>query len=322
MEGSINALQQRLPLFLAQDEALRKVFFHGQDVALHMAACLLFSRTDKTDLPLEEAADRIRRTPLCFDEAAAELLPLLTVTLATAQDWDRMLYRMQTAFRALGDVFIPSARLVLPAAALAESSVPAEEFDDYAKRIFTIFEEVHQAHPILTGYEDLGVFTLYALYETDDMDVIAHAEAYAERLDDDYFFRNSVQALGHALAFHGNVEEACTRTKQLDEAAKSVKINLRKGSLPTVLAPFVLLDIPPSTFIKRFIETDAYLSKTDAFSSLILSAKERQLFTAMAIAADALHAITPETEQQYAFLAAMYSVTGFHAADSTGHVPV
>lgn len=322
MEGSVNTLQQRLPLFLAQDEALRKVFFRGQDVALHMAACLLFSRTDKTDLPLEEAADRIRRTPLCFDEAAAELLPLLTVTLATAQDWDRMLYRMQTAFRVLGEVFIPSARLVLPAAALAESSVPTEEFDDYAKRIFTIFEEVHRAHPILTGYEDLGVFTLYALYETDDMDVIAHAEAYAERLDDDYFFRNSVQALGHALAFHGNVEEACTRTKQLDEAAKSVKINLRKGSLPTVLAPFVLLDIPPSTFIKRFIETDAYLSKTDAFSALILSAKERQLFTAMAIAADALHAITPETEQRYTFMAAMYSVTGFHAADSTGHVPV
>ncbi len=322
MELQLDSFLNRLPLFIQQDEALRKIFFRGQDIALHMSTCLLFADTDSTDLPLKTAADLLRRTPLCFDDAAAELLPVLSAVLASSADMDLMLYRMQTAYNALCKVFIPSARLLLPACALAESSCATEQFIDYAKRIFDIFEEIHNAHPILTGYEDLGVFTLFALYETSETDLIHRAEAFADRLDDDYFFRNAIQALGHALAFSEDVDGICTKVQLLSDAAKSAKINLRKGNLPVILAPAVMMDLNQDAFVQALSAADEILSKADAFSPLILPAKERLLFSAMAIFAHLLHTAQTTMQMQYAFRAALFSITGFYAADSTGHVPI
>lgn len=324
MELQLDSFLHRLPIFIQQDEALRKIFFRGQDIALHMSTCLLFADTDSADLPLETAANLLRRTPLCFDDAAAELLPMLSAILATSDDMDLMLDRMQAAYRALCKVFIPSARLLLPACAFAESPCTTEQFLTYAKRIFTIFEEVHDAHPILTGYEDLGVFTLFALYETPEMDLIRRAKSYADRLDDDYFFRNAIQALGHALAFSEDVEDMCTRVQALSDAAKSAKINLRKGNLPAVLAPAAVMHLNPEAFVQALSAADDILSKADGFSPLILSSKERLLFSAMAIIAHLIHTGQTTTEMQYAFRAALFSVTGFYAADSTdsGHVPI
>ena len=84
MELQLDSFLHRLPIFIQQDEALRKIFFRGQDIALHMSTCLLFADTDSADLPLETAANLLRRTPLCFDDAAAELLPMLSAILATS----------------------------------------------------------------------------------------------------------------------------------------------------------------------------------------------------------------------------------------------
>ncbi|MBR6760903.1 MAG: hypothetical protein IKM30_02590 [Oscillospiraceae bacterium] len=53
MELQLDSFLHRLPIFIQQDEALRKIFFRGQDIALHMSTCLLFADTDSADLPLE-----------------------------------------------------------------------------------------------------------------------------------------------------------------------------------------------------------------------------------------------------------------------------
>ena len=149
--------------FLANEQALRAQYFEERGVFPRAGAFWLTASGRTADAAaLRDAAALCAAVDSRFDGMSAQVRPLLAAACA-GEEPEPLLLRTGGAYRALREAFPPSPQLIPPALLLARRCPDEADFDETVRRVKALFDALGSAHPVLTGFEDLGACALLAL---------------------------------------------------------------------------------------------------------------------------------------------------------------
>ena len=178
--------------------------------------------------------------------------------------------------------------LVVSAYQIAAQAAAAD-YPRVVKRTRDFYEHMNAYHFFQTGQDDYIFAALLGLSELDATAGTDRMERLYVRLKDEFWNRNSVQALTQVLVLGDSDDEVVQRVLSLRDALRAEKIKLDKAyTLPT-LGVLTLLPIDTATIVRDIDEAQATLRDQKGFGSMSLTKQELLLFAASLVAGRYAH---------------------------------
>ena len=297
-------LSASMDRFLANEQALRAQYFEERGVFPRVGAFWLTASGRTADAAaLRDAAALCAAVDSRFDGMSAQVRPLLAAACA-GEEPEPLLLRTGGAYRALREAFPPSPQLIPPALLLARRCPDEADFDETVRRVKALFDALGSAHPVLTGFEDLGACALLAL-SGQDMEAAAKAEAAAEAmLKPAHLSGNALQTLALMACLAQDAEAFC--------AAVPVCLGCR---LPPYGAGALAACGGDTAALAQKADAIAQsLKKEPAFGLLSMPGSERRLWACLLTALDA-HPAAPAPFAENVLAAAFFSFVGSNTTD-------
>jgi hypothetical protein len=293
-----------MDLFAANAQALRAQYFEHYDVFPRAGAFWLTACGREADaFSLREAAALCAALDARFDGTSSQVQPLLASACAMGEP-EPLLLRVSRAYGALREVFLPSPQLI-PAALLLALRCPDEtDFDETARRVRQLFDALGGAHPLLTGFEDLGACVLLALSFSDAAKAAKTEAACEALLKPARVSGGALQSLALLACLAQEPEAFCLA------APKYLALRLP----PLGAGALAACEGEPEALAEKADAVAQALKKLPSFGLLSVSGSERRLWACLLTALDA-KASSPAPFAENVLAAAFFSFVGANTTD-------
>ena len=166
---------------------------------------------------------------------------------------------------------------------IANNASTPEEADALVDRTKRIFEQMRQAHPVITDDRDMTFATIVALSDRDDEELMADAEECYQLLGKDYKLSGGRQTMAHVLAISPlPPAEKVARVAELRAAFKANKISIGWTSSQeyATLAMLVLDGRPAGEIAAEIAELNKTIKKLKGFGDFSVDQSIRLLYAA------------------------------------------
>lgn len=171
--------------------------------------------------------------------------------------------------------------MVFTAMGIAAMAEPAD-YAYIAEESWAVLERMSKAHPIITGYDDLGVISMMVMAGLDVDEALAEVDEIYKCLEttDFAFNKDALQTISVLMALSDKpVEEKCARFTALRDALKASGHKLDWVHL-TVLAAFTDVDATVEEIAQQIAQVDDALKHRRGFGPFLCGEKLRRLYAA------------------------------------------
>lgn len=255
--------------------AVKAQFFSDTSIFPYLGAYLLTAANADPE-PLRDCKQMLCSLSDRFDGFAEQSAPLLCAGAIISGQPEKFLFSVASAYRVLKDSFLPSPHLIPAAYLLARFCPEPTDYDNHARQAARLHEKIGQAHPFLTGYEDIPVCVLYTLQPEPDavFDAIEDCAVLLKPLSGK---RNILQALSHTAALYPLPKQACANIVSVFGQLRTAGVSLGSGTPVTALGALGNCTTPPEITAAAVTESSAVLSKMAGFRLLELGGKDRAM---------------------------------------------
>ena len=219
------------------------------------------------------------------------------------------------------------------AIAACQIAIQADEsqFTNIATRARAFYDGVKARHFFHTGQDDYIFAAMLGLSDLDVDSGTEQIERYYTRLKDEFWDKNSVQALAQVLVLCASCDDVENRVLSLRDALRIQKIKLDKSYTLSSLGVLALLPVEIETIVRDISDAQITLREQRGFGSFSVSTQELLLYVSSLVASahaqgtrDGLLAAALSTgimniiiAQQVAMIAAISASSAAAAASSS-----
>ena len=282
-----NATRNRLALFADNAQIIRKEFTWQNALTKRLAALLYAQENKPIDCEsIHECYTLIKQNTGAFSSFRGNL-DLCVATLLSLSSNPQVLFdETLKVYDLLKSVkFHGSDYLVVAALQIASQTNP-ENFTNVITRTRAYYDGMKANHFFYTGQDDYIYSAMLGLSDLDATDGTVRIEQLNNRLKDEFWNRNSVQALAQVLVLGGSDDETVRRLLSMRDALRANKIKLDKTYTLPMLGILAMMNIEINTIARDIEETQIYLREQKGFGLLSVTTQELLLFVIGIIASE------------------------------------
>lgn len=278
-------IQEKLNLFASNAQTIKKEFT-WQNALTRRLAALLYAQENK---PIDCAAIRqchtlIKNSTGVFSAFRGNMSLCVAAMLSLSDDPERLLDNTVKVYGLLkGAKLYASDYLAVAACQIAAGADPCN-YLAVVERTRAFYDGMKAYHRFYTGQDDYIFAAMLGLSDLEPVTGADHVEQLYARLKDEFWDKNSVQALAQVLVLGGISDETTNRVFTLRDALKAQKLRLDRGYSLPVLGILALLPVDVDIIVRDLDEARLYLRAQKGLGSLSVEKQELNLLSAAMIA--------------------------------------
>ncbi len=280
-------LRAKCDLLAENREIIRKGFFWSHDL-MHMAASVIFTGADRrADVERMKECRKILKAHQGFFSDFRGHIELSVISrMALSDNPERYVEQIAEVYQGLkkGKLF-GSEYMALGAMSICERDM-AEHTDMIVERTRDLIQGMKQAHPFLTGHEDMAYAALMALSDRSVDSLLTEVEECYEMLKPKFVLHSdAVQSLSQITTLcEGDPKVKCERITALYDALKERGARFGKEYELAALGVFGGFSRDPGAMAETIIEVSDYLKTKKGFGNLIMGKMRRLMFSTLLVA--------------------------------------
>lgn len=158
------------------------------------------------------------------------------------------------------------------------------EVSGAAEKMVALYQGMKEAHPWLTGGEDVPFAAILAVSGMDTDVLMKEMENCYKELSKVFRDKNAVQSLSHILAI--DPADTCTKCRKVADIFDILKAGRHKygtGSELTVLGTLSMLELTAEQAAAEIMEADDYLKSQKGFGAFAMGDTVRRMYAALMV---------------------------------------
>lgn len=280
-------MNDRLLLFASNTQAIKKDFTWHDTLTKRLSA-LFYAQENK---PVDGEAIRqchalIKENTGIFSTFRGNMALCVATLLSLSPNPQTLLSETLKVYDLLKNAKLwASDYLVVAAYQIAAQTEPGN-YQNVVNRTRAFYDGMKARHYFHTGQDD---YIFSAMLGLSDLDITAGTERMEQiyhRLKDEFWDKNSVQALSQVLVLGDSDDSTVNRVLSLRDLLKSQKIKMDKTyTLPT-LGILTLLPVALEVVVRDIGEAQQLLRAQKGFGSLSITTQELLIFVAAVVAGE------------------------------------
>lgn len=282
-----STVKNTLELFANNTHIIKNQFFWQNTLTKRLAA-LIYAQKDKTvDCnAIRQCYDLIRQNTGAFSAFRGNMALYVAAMLSLSADAQEIFNQTLKVYGLLKDVKFRASDFLVVAAYLIAARSDASEHRDAVNRTRNFYNEMKTRHFFHTGQDDYIFAAMLGLTDLDPAEGTERMDRLYRLLKDEFWGKNSVQALAQVLVLGDSDDHVVHRVLVLRDMLRAQKIKLDKAYTLPVLGILALLPAEIETIVNDIGETRDALREQKGFGPLSVTAQELLLFAASIAAGD------------------------------------
>jgi len=274
--------------FFANNYQIIKKEFSWHDVLTKRLAALLYAQKGKAvDCEaIRDGLTLIKQNTGAFSSFRGNMALSVAALLSLSPNPQEVLAETLKVYDMLKGTKLRASDFLAVAAYQIATQADASDYTNVVSRTRSFYEGMKAHHFFYTGQDDYVFAAMLGLTDLDTETGAQHIEQLYNKLKDEFWDKNSVQALAQVLVLGNSNEDAVNRVLDLRNALREQKIKLDKAYTLPVLGILALLPVEIDTIVSDLKEAQAALRAQKGFGSLSVTTQELLLLTASIIAGE------------------------------------
>jgi hypothetical protein len=285
-------MRNKLELFASNAQTIKKEII-WQNILTKRLAALLYAQENK---PIDCEAIRqchtiIKQNTGVFSTFRGDMAISVSTLLALSPEPQRLFEETLKVYNLLKSAkFRASDYLVIAAYQIAEQTEPAD-YQNAVDRARAFYDEMKARHFFLTGQDDYIFAAMLGLSNLDVANGVERIEQLHIRLKDEFWNKNSVQALSQVLVLGGSDDNVVDRILALRDALKAQKIKMDKPFTLPILGILALLPVVLDETVRDIGEVRQALRLQKGFGSFSVTSQELLILAAALVAGEYVESV-------------------------------
>ena len=282
-----NETRRRLALFAGNAQSIKKEFKLHNNLTKRLAA-LLYAQENK---PIDCEAIRqcytlIKQNTGIFSTFRGNMALCVATFLSLKADPQGSFAETLKVYNMLKDVKFHASDYLVVAAYQITAHIEPANYQNAVNRARAFYDGMKARHFFHTGQDDYIYSAMLGLSDLDITTGTEHIEQLYARLKDEFWSKNSVQALAQVLVLGGSDDTAANRVLTLRNALKSQKIKLAKTFTLPAMGVLALLPVETDSIVRDINEAKQTLREEKGFGSFSVTSQEILLYAAGIVAGE------------------------------------
>ena len=277
-------LQDRLELFASNAQIVRRKFIWHHILTQRMVA-LIYSQEGRTieHEKIRDCLNMIKKNTGVFSSFRGNMALCIAALLSLSENPQELLEETLNVYGLLKNVkFRASDFLVIAALEIAKQTTP-DNYESVVDRARQFYDGMKAFSFFHTGHDDYIFSAMLGLSDLDVKDGVSRINQIYDRLKDEFWSKNSVQALAQILVLSG-ADDGIDRILVYRNALREQKIKLDKTYTLSSLGVLSLLPVEIDVVVRDMNDAKRYLRSQKGFSSFSVSTQELLLYTVAVVA--------------------------------------
>ena len=276
----------RIALFADNAQAIKKGFTWHNTMTRRLAA-FLYAQVDK---PVDGEYIRqcymlMKQNTGLFSMFRGNMAICVAAMLSLSEDPQKQFDETLKVYEMLKvEKLRASDYLAVAAYIIAEQVKPGYQ-QDAVTRTRAFYDIMKKRHYFTTGQDDYIYAAMLGLSELEAASGMKRVGQFYDRLKNEFWDKNSVQALSHVLVLGGSDDSSAARVVELRNAFRARRIRLDKSFTLPALGILALLPVETETIVQSIYQMQKSLREQRGFSKWSVSAQELLLY-AVALVTD------------------------------------
>ena len=279
--------EENLNLFVSNAQTIKKEFT-WQNALTRRLAALLYAQTNK---PVDCAAIRqchtmIKGSAGVFSAFRGNMSLCIAALLSLSDNPGRLLGETIKVYDLLKRAKLRSSDFLAVAAYQIAADAGPDGYCAVIERTRAFYDGMKAYHRFHTGQDDYIFAAMLGLSDLDVGTGVERIEQLYTRLKDEFWDKNSVQALSQVMTLGGAPDETVSRVLALRDTLKAQKLRLDRSYSLSSLGVLALLPVDTGTIVRDIGKAQAFLRAQKGFGSFSVDKQELLLLAAAIVAQD------------------------------------
>ena len=279
-----NLLKQRTNLFVQNRDIIKSNFRWDNSMLFPLCASLYTERDLLVDVhKVKVAKNIVKNNTGLFSNFRGTVSLVYSTMLSLEEDPDKIMKNALKAYTSLKREFWSSQYLPLSAFVMAKM-VETFDYDKISKKAKLIYQMMKNKHPFLTSSEDSGFAVIYAMSDLDVDKAVEEMERCFHLLKSNFFSKNAVQSVSHALALGEEESEAkCNRVISIYKGLREKGYKYGPSEELAVLGVLALETDDVNQVINDIIKVNNFLLDNKGFGFWGVGTYQRMMYGAILV---------------------------------------
>jgi len=276
-----NTLKERLDLFSANAQSMKKEFVLQEPLIKRLAALLYAAENLTVDCDaIRECRELIRMNTGIFSNFRGNLAVCIATLLSLSDNRAEQLSGTLEVYDIMKEMkFRASDYLVVAAYQIAQAA-DKPNYRQVVERAKAFYDGMKKNHWFYTGKDDYIFAAMLGLSDINVQTGIERMEQLHQRLKPKFSSGNGVQALTQVLALGGETNETVIRLLNLNQLFRERNLRLDKEDTLSSLGILSLIPVDTGTIATDVLEAYDFLRAQKDFGMWSVSKQELVLFSA------------------------------------------
>jgi hypothetical protein len=282
-------IQHKLELFVTNAQTIKEEFAWHNAMTRRLAALLYAQESKPVDnKAIRRCQEMIKRNTGVFSMFRGNTVLSVSALLSLSPDPQSLLDETLKVYDMLKDArFGASDYLVIAAYQIAAHT--GADYADIVNRARAFYDGMKKRHFLLTGQDDYIFAAMLGLSDIDIEDGLQRMEQLYEQLSDEFWSKDSVQALAQVLVLGDSSDGAVKRVLDLRSAFREQGVKLDKTyTLPT-LGTLALLPVDTGAVVRDVDGAQSFLRERKGFGAWSVSTQELLLYATALVTSEYAH---------------------------------
>lgn len=280
------SLKERCDLLIQNEAVLRKSARLDFEEMSKLAALIFTSRGQHAnEARIRECRALLKQKVNVFSNWRGIMNTVVLTKMTLAEDPEKYFDGIQAVYEKLTKGTILQSEYQAMCAMTIYDQCEPERIDETVERTLAQYARSKQAHPILTGHEDLTLIALMVMAGADVEMMNDRAEECLALVKPLFKLHpETKQTIAHVLALSDKpAQQKVYAFWDLYQGLVATKHNMSRNRMIAILAAFVDLDVPRDQLVAEIGEVDLYLKGNKGYGVIGVGAKFRRMMAAILV---------------------------------------
>ena len=278
-------LQEKLTLFAANSQTMKREFKWREPLTIRMAALLFAFENKPVDCSaIRECHALIKSNTGIFSTFRGNMVLCVAAMLSLKENREKLFAQTVAVYKMMKDVKFRASDYLAVAAYQIAANTNSDNYQNIVVRTRAFYDGMKTNGFFRTGEDDYIFAAMLGLSDIDVKEGTNRIEQLYRQFKPDFLSGNSVQMLAQILVLAGKSDLVAERLFKLREELKNKKLRFDKSFTLSSLGILVLLPVDIDTIVQDIEEANTFLKTQKGFSPLWVTKQERLLLTASIVA--------------------------------------
>jgi len=275
----------KLNLFVTNAQTIKKEFTWQYALTRHLAAFLYAQENKPVDCEaIRRCHTMIKDSVGVFSAFRGNMSLCIASLLSLSDNPERLLVEAKKVYDLLKSVKLRASDYLAVSAYQIAAGADPDNYSAVIERTRAFYDGMKAHHWFYTGQDDYVFAAMLGLSDLDVGTGVDRIEQLYTRLKDEFWGKNSVQALSQVMVLGGTSDAATDRVLALRDTLKARKLRLDRSYTLSSLGILALLSVDIEIIARDIDEAQAFLRSQKGFGSLSVDKQELLLIAAAIVA--------------------------------------